>query len=185
MTETDRPQRLHLGCGHDVLPGWVNHDLEPLPGVDVVHDLDEFPWPFESDRFDEVRLHHVLEHLANPMRAIAELHRISRAGGVVEVRVPYWNSADWSSDPTHRTAFNEYTFDFFDPSTRHGRERGYYSQASFSIRAQTFWMKPAVYYLPVRNVIGRRLLSALARHLGGVIWVVQWELVALKSAQTS
>jgi len=41
------------------------------------------------------------------------------------------------------------------------------------------------YYLPVRNVIGRRLLSALARHLGGVIWVVQWELVALKSAQTS
>src|SRR4029079_17910126 len=117
-----------------------------------------------------------------PMLAIEELHRITRAGGVVTVRVPYWNSQDWASDPTHRTRFNEYTFDFFDPSRRHGRIRPYYSKAKFAIRSEVFWMKPVWRYLPVTNIVGRRILSALARHIGGVIWVVEWELLALKSS---
>ena len=33
--------KLHLGCGHDIKPGWINHDLLDLPGVDIVHDLNE------------------------------------------------------------------------------------------------------------------------------------------------
>jgi SAM-dependent methyltransferase len=174
------PSRLHLGCGHDVLAGWVNHDLVALPGVDVVHDLEDFPWPFESDAFDEIRLHHVLEHLSDPLRTIEELHRIARPGGTVNVRVPYWNSTDWASDPTHRTAFNEYSFDYFDRSTFQGRERTYYSGARFSIRSKTFWIKPAVVYIPVRKRAAQRVLSALARHLCGVIWVVEWDLAAVK-----
>src|SRR5207244_6816950 len=36
--------KLHLGCGHIIKEGWVNHDLAHLPGVDVVHDLRTFPW---------------------------------------------------------------------------------------------------------------------------------------------
>ena len=101
--------------------------------------------------------------------------------GSVQVRVPYWNSPDWATDPTHKTPFNEYSFDFFDPGTRHGRERPYYSRARFSIRSKTFWVKPAFVYLAVRNVAGQRVLSALARHLGGVIWVVEFDLVAVKN----
>ena len=181
VADASSPTKLHLGCGHEILPGWINHDLAELPGVDVVHDLDVYPWPFEDDTFTEVRLYHVLEHLAEPMKAIAELHRISAAGGIVTIRVPYWNSQDWASDPTHRTWFNEYTFDFFDPSRRHGRIRPYYSRAKFRIRSQVFWIKPVWRYLPIRNVVGRRLLSAFARHLGGVIWVVEWDLEALKN----
>ena len=175
-------ERLHLGCGNEILPGWINHDLADLPGVDVVHDLDSYPWPFEDDRFAEVRMHHVLEHLAEPVRAIEELHRITGDGGTVEVRVPYWNSTDWASDPTHTTAFSEYSFDFFDPETRHGRERPYYSTARFTILSKTYWMKPAAVYVPVRNEVGRKVLSGLARHFGGVIWVVEFELVARKDA---
>ena len=171
--------RLHLGCGTDILDGWVNHDLAPLPGVDVVHDLDAFPWPFGTATYDEIRMLHVLEHLREPMRAIAELHRIARPGGIVTVRVPYWNSQDFASDPTHRTPFNEYTFDYFDPTTRHGRERAYYSSVKFAIEQKTFWAKPALVYLPVTNRFMQRLLSAGARHLGGVVWVVEWRLRAL------
>ena len=46
-------------------------------------------------RMTEIRMLHVLEHLREPMRAIAELHRIARPGGIVTVRVPYWNSQDF------------------------------------------------------------------------------------------
>ena len=38
--------KLHLGCGHIIKEGWVNHDIVPLAGVDVVHDLTKFPWPW-------------------------------------------------------------------------------------------------------------------------------------------
>ena len=176
-----RPRRLHLGCGADVLDGWTNHDLAMLPGVDVVHDLDVFPWPFETASYDVVKMQHVLEHLEHPIPAIEELHRITKQRGRVFVRVPYWNSQDFASDPTHRTRFNEYTFDYFDPSTRHGRERAYYANARFAIRSKTYWMKPALVYVPVRMQFAQRLLSGAARHLAGVIWVVEWELEPLEA----
>lgn len=82
-----------------------------------------------------------LEHLSNPVRTIEELHRILEPGGLLQVRVPYWTPPDWATDPTHRVAFNEYSFDYFDPTTYQGRERPYYSTARFSIRSKTYWIK--------------------------------------------
>lgn len=176
---SDIPPRLHLGCGNEVLPGWINHDLAELPGVDVVHDLDRYPWPFDADTFAAVRLFHVLEHLAEPVRAIEELHRITAPGGLVHLRVPYWSSQDMMSDPTHKTCFNEYTFDFFDPVQRHCRERPYYSTARFDIRSRLFWIKPWRTYRPVRSPSAQRVLSAAARHLAGVIWVLEFQLAKI------
>ena len=46
--------KLHLGCGHIIKDGWLNHDIVQLSGVDVVHDLRVFPWPFADGQFDEV-----------------------------------------------------------------------------------------------------------------------------------
>ena len=37
--------RLQLGCGNDPKPGWINHDLAPLADIDIVHDLNDRPWP--------------------------------------------------------------------------------------------------------------------------------------------
>ena len=79
MSPAPHAQRLHLGCGNEILPGWINHDLVALPGVDVVHDLDAYPWPFETDQFTEVRLYHVLEHLAEPVRTDRRAPSDSRA----------------------------------------------------------------------------------------------------------
>ena len=41
--DLSRSNKLHIGCGHDIKEGWVNHDLAQLPGVDIVHDLNSFP----------------------------------------------------------------------------------------------------------------------------------------------
>lgn len=46
---TDLRTKFHPGCGHLIKEGGLNHDLAQLPGVDVVHDLREFPWPFAAD----------------------------------------------------------------------------------------------------------------------------------------
>jgi SAM-dependent methyltransferase len=54
------PFRLNLGCGHLALEGYVNVDMRPLPGVDVVARLDDIP--FEVGTVDEIFSAHVLEH---------------------------------------------------------------------------------------------------------------------------
>ena len=66
--------RLNVGCGTDVRPDWVNLDIAPLPGVDVVHDLNDLPLPFEDERFAEIECRDVLEHL-DYTRLLRELHR--------------------------------------------------------------------------------------------------------------
>ena len=51
--------KLNLGCGRDIREGYVNLDKAGLDGVDVVHDLNVFPYPFEDNEFDEI--HYLLE----------------------------------------------------------------------------------------------------------------------------
>ena len=128
------PARLHLGCGTAIKAGWVNHDMVQLPGVDVVHDLREFPWPFADGQFDELYMKDVLEHLPDTIRTMDELYRITRPGAKVYISVPYWNSNTATGDPTHLRFFNEYSFQFFDPDAWQCRERPYYARARFYVR---------------------------------------------------
>lgn len=176
----DRPRKLNLGCGTDLREGWVNQDWIALPGVDVVHDLTILPWPFQDDEFDELVMINVLEHLPETVRTMEELHRILKQGGRARIRVPYWNAPDAISDPTHRKSFNEQSFDFFIPGTRHHDVRPYYSAAKFRLARRHFWMRVFGKYLRVSRSFLQAPLVFLARYLGGVIWVEEFELVAMK-----
>ncbi|MFT4305531.1 MAG: methyltransferase domain-containing protein [Microbacterium sp.] len=42
--------------------------------------------PFEDDAFDVVHAHQVLQHVADPVRALREMARVTRPGGIVAVR---------------------------------------------------------------------------------------------------
>ena len=134
--------KLHLGCGHIIKEGWLNHDRIQLPGVDVVHDLRAFPWPFEDGQFDEIYADNVLEHLPNTMATMEEIYRVTKAGAKIFLGVPYWNSYEGWGDPTHERLFSEEKFEFFDPSTSLGQQRSYYSQAKFKIDKIVFCINP-------------------------------------------
>lgn len=57
---------LDIGCGaNKASEDFIGMDVRPLPGVDIVHNLEKFPWPFENDTFSLVHASHVLEHI-NP-----------------------------------------------------------------------------------------------------------------------
>jgi SAM-dependent methyltransferase len=175
-------RKLNVGCGADIREGWINLDVAALPGVDVVHNLEQFPWPFEDSAFDEIVLINVLEHLSDTVAVMEELHRISAPNGSVRIRVPYWNSPDAISDPTHKRSFNEHTFDFFDPNTRSGRERAYYSKARFHIE-ELFFYKRVVAGLPyarIRIQPFKAMMIYLARRMGGIIWVEEVVLRTIK-----
>jgi len=138
----NRSPKLHLGCGHIIKEGWVNHDLVALPGVDVAHDLREFPWPFEDGQFEEVYADNVLEHLPDTVKTMEEIYRITKPGAKIFIGVPFWNSFEAWGDPTHQRLFSEEIFEFFDPSTWRGEQRYYYSSAKFKIDKIVYCVNP-------------------------------------------
>ncbi|HEX5735553.1 MAG TPA: methyltransferase domain-containing protein [Blastocatellia bacterium] len=104
------PRVLDIGCGTNKIPGAIGMDINPRTAADVIHDLDDLPYPFDDDEFDEVVGRHVIEHVRDPLAVMSELHRITRAGGVVKIVVPHWTNPDWATDLTHRNHLNSYSF---------------------------------------------------------------------------
>lgn len=104
---------LDFGCGQAKTPGSVGMDLFPGDGVDVVHDFNVFPYPFEADTFDEIVCNSSLEHVDDFIRTVVELHRISKPGALLKVSAPHFSGPDAYRDPTHKTFFAYTTFDFF------------------------------------------------------------------------
>ncbi len=58
--------------------------------VGDAHDL-----PFPDDAFDVVHAHQVLQHVADPVRALTELRRVCRPGGTVAVRESDYAGFTW------------------------------------------------------------------------------------------
>lgn len=121
-------KRLHLGCGRTILPDWVNLDVQPGSGVDVVADLDkcgESPLPFEADTFDEFLASHLFEHLRNPLPFMQEIHRIAKPGAKAVFKVPFGSSDDAYEDPTHVRQCYLNTFGFFSQPSYWRADYGY------------------------------------------------------------
>lgn len=104
------PRILDIGCGANKVAGAIGMDINPKTAADVIHDLDDLPYPFADDSFDEIIGRHVIEHVTNPLAVMCELHRITRSGGVVKLVAPHWTNPDFATDLTHRNHLNSYSF---------------------------------------------------------------------------
>lgn len=119
--------KLIIGCGVRTEKGAVNLDMVALPGVDVQHNLDVFPYPFEDDVFEEVIAEDVLEHVDNIVAVMNEIWRIMKKDGTLWIRGPHANYPEQAwRDPTHRRLFVPGTFDNWDPGKPDGKIYGYY-----------------------------------------------------------
>jgi SAM-dependent methyltransferase len=57
--------KLDIGCGQNKNPGFIGIDYEAYPGVDIVHNVELFPWPLPDACADVAVTSHLLEHI-NP-----------------------------------------------------------------------------------------------------------------------
>jgi ubiquinone/menaquinone biosynthesis C-methylase UbiE len=74
---------INLGCGKTKIPGVVGVDSVYIEGyTDIVHNLENTPYPFDDSSVDEVHFYHVLEHLENPLKKIEEIHRVLKNEGL-------------------------------------------------------------------------------------------------------
>jgi len=161
--------KINLGAGSDIRDGYINHDITMLKGIDVVHDLNIFPWPWEDDSVDEIVARDIVEHLDDFMRVMEELYRVLKPGGVMRIKVPYWNSVSRHADPTHKRGFHEITFQFFDPDSVYCKERHYYTHARFRITEETFVLVPFSPYLAIPGLGEVRVKGKVAKRIVGLI----------------
>lgn len=66
---------------------YVKCDLYPTaPGIEKI---DMLNIPYKSEHFDFVIANHVLEHVADDLAALSELHRVCKIGGMAILQTPY------------------------------------------------------------------------------------------------
>jgi SAM-dependent methyltransferase len=104
--------RLNLGCGRKYLSEALNLDFNPETNADVVHDLNQLPWPLPDNCFREVLAYDVIEHLDNFIAVMEEIHRVCQDGALVRITVPHFSGPEAYTDPTHRRYFGYLSFDY-------------------------------------------------------------------------
>jgi predicted SAM-dependent methyltransferase len=175
---------LDIGCGRNKLPGAVGLDVVPLDTVDVVHDLNVFPYPFADNTFDTIRAIHVIEHMKSVVKTMEELHRIAKSNAIVTIVTPHYTDSSSWQDPTHLWHLNSGSFSFFEE----GHQSNYYSKARFHVK------RAHVKLLKIHAVLGIEWLVNLQnrrfrfirkfweQHLCYIVRgkVMEFELVAIK-----
>ena len=109
--------RLDLGCGDNKQPLFVGMDKRKLDGVDIVHDVQDTPYPLKDESCLCVLMSHLWEHIEPKHRVdvINEVWRIMKPNGELMITSPYALSPGAFQDPTHYTCPNEATFFYFTP----------------------------------------------------------------------
>jgi predicted SAM-dependent methyltransferase len=106
MKRASSGQKVHIGCGDEGLPGWVNIDLDPYPAVDVVQDVTR-ALPFTDCPF--IFAEHFIEHLTLPeaWRFLGLCRQALADGGVLRLTTPnldwvwatQYHPGQWSGSP--------------------------------------------------------------------------------------
>jgi predicted SAM-dependent methyltransferase len=82
--------KLNLGCGLDKRQGYINVDIRKDVNPDLVLNLEDIPYPFESNSIEEIIDKDILEHI--PYRKVEnilkEWYRILKPEGKLYIQSP-------------------------------------------------------------------------------------------------
>jgi len=98
--------KLNLGCGVNKKKGYVNIDINPKYGPDIV--CDGLHLPIKENSMDCARAFDFLEHVPNDKRMdiIEEIYRVLKPDGKFHHLTPSTDGPGAFSDPTHLSFWN-------------------------------------------------------------------------------
>lgn len=102
--EHPTPLKINFGAAGQKKNGYVNVDWQSIVKPDVEHDLNVFPYPFESNSAELIEASHIIEHLDRPFAVMKEFHRILVPGGKMIIKVPHFSRA--MGHPEHFHGFD-------------------------------------------------------------------------------
>lgn len=108
--------KIILGCGDEQLEGWIHVDrVKHSSHVDVAHNLNITPWPFDDDSAQFIKAVDILEHLNDAISFFDECWRVLASDGVLRVQTVRHTSVNRWRDPTHKRPYHPEAFTFLDP----------------------------------------------------------------------
>ena len=95
--------KINLGSGYKRIEGFVNIDDDPLVKPDYLVDIENEKLPFDDNTVEEIRAHHILEHIGEGfLHLMKELYRVCKPGAIIDIAVPHHRHENYFGDPTHR-----------------------------------------------------------------------------------
>jgi len=85
--------KLHLGCGSTYLEGYINIDIRESKAMlpkkpDLLCDVRALP--YKPNLIEEIKVHHVIEHLGRheAIKALGHWHKMIKPGGKLDIECP-------------------------------------------------------------------------------------------------
>jgi len=121
-----RPLAVNLGCANRPMEGWMNLDMQPLDGVDVVYRVDPFypELPFYDNTVEVINANNFVEHIADTVGLVTEMWRISVDGASWRILTPGYRDPNSWNDPGHLSHWASRVLDFFTEEGFDGRHYG-------------------------------------------------------------
>jgi ubiquinone/menaquinone biosynthesis C-methylase UbiE len=95
--------KINLGGGLKRFDGFLNVDHDPLTNPDFCFDIEKDKFPFDDNSIEEVKAHHILEHIGDKFfNFMKELYRVCKNGAIIDIFVPHHRHENYFNDPTHR-----------------------------------------------------------------------------------
>lgn len=104
---------LDIGCGKHKTPGAIGLDFNPRTDADVIHNLNQFPYPFADNEFDLIIGNQVIEHVDDVLAVVKELYRIAKPGATIRLDTPHYTDVSSYRDPTHKHHLTCESFMYF------------------------------------------------------------------------
>jgi len=159
--------KLNIGCGKKIMKGYINLDLFKEEGVDVIHNLNVYPYPFKDNTFNKIIADNVMEHLDEPVNFCEELWRIGKNKGKIIIETPHFSSgvASWS-DLTHKRTFSSYSFDNYYIDEEINKEK-----TTFEIyRKMRFKCKTYIKFGRIYKLIGIEFIANINQKIYENFW---------------
>lgn len=184
--------KLNLGCGNRKHPGYVNVDFTSACSPDQVWDLENTPWPWESNSVEAVLFSHSLEHIGGNPRVfkeiMRELYRVCLNGAELTVMVPHPRHDDFINDPTHVRVITPGLFSTL--SKRLNRQwieagasntpLGIYWDVDFETRSVAYSLEEPYHSQMARGELSHEQMTVISRERNNVVKEITILLVAVK-----
>ena len=163
--------QLNIGCGFNKMigDGWVNVDAFDVCKPDIVHDLNEIPWPFLDKSVDHILARHVFEHLVDWWGAFNECARVLKVGGTLDMRVPHDSSSTAMGYRDHLHVFTPDSFHGIHRKTAGQNAWAMTEIDSVPIEMVDYGLVPFEKYMWMTKWCPR-LLAFCADHMRNFIW---------------
>ena len=121
--------KLDLAGALNPQPGFINIDYVGAKGVDIVFDLQKYPWPLPKEVATLIMAGNVISHVSREhfgfIKFMDECWKVLKADGQMMISTAYAGSTGFYSDPTNVNGVTSHTWSYFDPMAVNGLYKRY------------------------------------------------------------